>query len=1074
MKRRDSFWVLGEGIAAGVGHFHLSSEAQRFSFPALAAGQRDLPFHQPLLQPPGLGDIPGMVSLPVIAPDLHQTTVIEDLGCTPVYRNLSIPGMTVADALSLRSRSPIVHQADHKQTLANLIFGMKSIVGKARTAVEIIQEDEARTIVLVALGFAEVIQSAVDGLATPLPDVSRWADQYGQVVDAVLAANGTTVLATIPDPLDTAYFSSMSTAARILNTESAYLTSKYGLRADTFITLPGLIEIGCHFRARAPGSPLPANATLEAATASALAARVHEFNDAIRKVAAARGSKVLDLHAIYHRAATRGIGVAPHELHGHYLGRFFSLNGIFPGKTGQAHLANALLEVLDQADGGVTPPVDLEAVARVDESMSDRLLDAGRFTREFERPWSDADLPVSLRPGRKGDFARRVAAFMLWHPVARGLAKAARKFCKAVPAPPEREWPIQTIYPDTTQPEKKGKTPLFGVPSYGMPTSSQKTRLRLPEAMEQTLDLNPAESWFGDALRVVDAPDDTPYLKDVPAFGHSSNTYFGGLAMVDTTLRGRLHLKFFPPGPNGRARFELRQPGMLIGDDARLEAPQLFKLPMQLCRVMDVPDLVSWGEIDLDTGIAWHVHYSAIFYNTAVITLFGANPKLDVIPLMFPGPPNAGSTSATFSSRDDGLLDLTLDANMFIPLGTDLRGDPVRWPMPFTTPDGKTASILTRCASLHPNIRLTTRASDPVPSESSGQPSLDLKPNSVIELTALSRNTTFGDDFHLNMDALGGPMVGRAHLQGRMRLQLGPPVGQSDLLPISVRVLKPGGLFSTERAHMPFVPPGCSLGMPAPREQLKAPSGVVYDLRDISYVDDGYNLSLGCVNRHTGRVIGPLLHRGYVSQAMLQKLVDTELGTPADSFAYRGPARLERGRGGELVYRFKGDLYIPYPTGLLWPKPTELGGFPAKDGSFLVPFMRLRGATPLPCPEGLRGKADQVTTTIGEKISYRFDLPGDPERGEAIFEFHHHDQEASFHLVELVWIAYISAQEGSAGPDSVALTGLGTWSGDPDGKLHFLSAFMREADGESYFNILIDGGATSCAHLRPELEDSLP
>ncbi len=526
-------------------------------------------------------------------------------------------------------------------------------------------------------------------------------------------------------------------------------------------------------------------------------------------------------------------------------------------------------------------------------------------------------------------------------------------------------------------------------------------------------------------------------------------------------------------GSNGRARFELRQPGMLIGEDARLEAPQLFKLPMQLCRVMDVPDLVSWGEIDLDTGLGWNVHYNAIFYNTAVITLFGVNPKLDVIPLMFPGPPNAGSTSATFHPRDDGLLDFTLTANMFIPLGTDIRGDPVRWPMPFTTPDGKTASIFSRCASLHPNIRITTRASDPIPPGTSENGSLNLNPNSVMELTALTRNTTFGDDFNLNMDALGGPMYGRAHLQGRMRLQLGPPVGKSDLLPISVRVLRPGGLFSEERVHMRFVPPGCSRGMPAPREHLKAPSGVVYNIRDVAYVDDGYNISLGCVNRHTGRVMGPLLHRGYVSQEFLQKLVETELGTPADSFAYRGPARLARGRSGELVYRFSGDLYIPYPTGFLWPKPDEPGGFPAKDGSFLVPFMRLRGATPLPCPNGLRGEGKQVTTTINEKISYRFDLPGDPATGDPAFEFHHHDLEAGFHLVELVWIAYFNAQEEGTEPDCVALTGLGTWSADPEGKLHFLSAFMREAEGESYFNILVDGGATTCAHLRPRLEDSL-
>src|SRR5262249_48946754 len=68
--------VLGEGLAAGMGDFTLHGEAQFHSFPNQLARQMRIPFAQPFIEAPGLGDVPGFPRLPVCIPGSFQTTVL--------------------------------------------------------------------------------------------------------------------------------------------------------------------------------------------------------------------------------------------------------------------------------------------------------------------------------------------------------------------------------------------------------------------------------------------------------------------------------------------------------------------------------------------------------------------------------------------------------------------------------------------------------------------------------------------------------------------------------------------------------------------------------------------------------------------------------------------------------------------------------------------------------------------------------------------------------------------------------------------------------------------------------------
>ena len=53
------FIVVGEGLSAGMANYGLSSVVQQYSYPAQVAAQMKTAFVQPLIQPPGIGDVVG-------------------------------------------------------------------------------------------------------------------------------------------------------------------------------------------------------------------------------------------------------------------------------------------------------------------------------------------------------------------------------------------------------------------------------------------------------------------------------------------------------------------------------------------------------------------------------------------------------------------------------------------------------------------------------------------------------------------------------------------------------------------------------------------------------------------------------------------------------------------------------------------------------------------------------------------------------------------------------------------------------------------------------------------------------
>ncbi len=1062
-----TFVVLGEGLAAGVGHFSLTKDVQEWSFPALAAEKLGTELGQPLLEPPGVGNV-GFQQLPAVVPNLNQTSVLEgfpreaaDLG------NLAVPGFTVADALERRPRAPMVWTDDPKQTLANLILGDPGLTRAGGEVATMVEYAKARkpTLVLVALGYQEVLEPLVAGHvhAGEAADLSRFGEHYERLLGELSGRRTTVVVCTIPNPLDTAYFSDLETAAHILRTEVPFLKSQYGLSSGDLLDLEGLVEIGYEFTARQISGEAPEGSVISAAEAARITAGIAKLNAEITALAKKKKALVFDLHGYLRKVARDGAEVGDHKLTADFLGGFYLLNGVYPGRTGHALIANQLLGFLDHHAQESFADVDVAEVLAGDGNTLSKVADGPTFTDEYLEPRTEADLPP-LAPADP----------------------SALNFYPPFDPSKFNIFPIQTTFPDSPFDFGGIKAankcvPKVGIPAGGFSDPMLKVPLVLPEGLEQTLELSKAGSYYGDALRPVDMPDERPFIAGLPTFGGGGNTLFGGLAMVDSHLSGKLHVKFTEPDQHGVTKFEITHPGGLVGDDGVLAAPKFFKLPSQLNRVLDIPGLVSSGELDLNTGYVTNFRYNVIFLNTQITTLFGVNPGLPSGPLpqIFPGPPNSGSTWGRFEQRDDGNLDLTLAANVWLPLGKELGGEPVRFPLMFGNPKLQCASIVARGTTLHPHIHLTTKEPE---GRDLGDDAPQLPTNTVREYTTFVHNNNFGDVFGLNIDELEGEGTGRSHLMGRLRFQFGPRFGDS--VSIQVSFLPPGGLLSKDPKPLPYLPPGTSRGMVGFNEQLKFPSGVVYHQSKLSSSMDPNNLPLGAIDLKTGRVIGELLNRSFVVQQLFVNLTAIEPCTPGDSFNYQGPARFEAGPGGELVFSFNGEVFIPYPKGFKFPSPSSDGtpGFVVVKESRLDPFLRLQamhGGTPPGnvLTSGAGGGLIESTSSIGQKFSCSYNIPADPGRAdEASFEYTNHDEDGTFKMTRLSWLRATNSRDSTAksgAADTITFGGFGSWS--KDSELHQVSVHISTAAHEPYVGIQVDGGTTSNVNTKPEdLESTIP
>jgi hypothetical protein len=370
-----TFVALGDGLAAGAGDFGLSEELQRFSFPAQVAQRLATPFPQPEMEAPGIGPVIGFPDLPVRLPQPMQTTVLKEFPPKGLYANVSLPGLKLIDALTRRPASPLIHRSDGLQTAINLVLGVPGLLmpGNVQlpTAVEYALFRQP-TLMLIALGYFDVLDAALKGDPSWVPDDVSFRMNYESVLAPFGRSRGTIVVSTIPDPADTALFTPMAAASRVVKADAAALAMLCGLVESDNLTPQGLVEAGCRVITTRPGR-LPEGSVVPSSVIARISERTASLNAQIHALANEHGALVLDLHAVFAKMKREGITVGDRRLTADYLGGIYSLNGVYPGATGHGVIANELLQVLNNASGTSYLPIKLQSLAAADPTVQYRL-----------------------------------------------------------------------------------------------------------------------------------------------------------------------------------------------------------------------------------------------------------------------------------------------------------------------------------------------------------------------------------------------------------------------------------------------------------------------------------------------------------------------------------------------------------------------------------------------------------------------------------------------------------------------------------------------------------------------------
>lgn len=396
-----TFVIMGEGLAAGMGNFGLSSVLQSQDFAILMANQIGTGMEQPLIQPPGIGDVVGYPGQEVLVQRYPQGSVRQfyyptDLTKAPIQTpplfltNLSVPGLTLNDAVTMIPVSPVVQRANMKQTVFNLILGFPQLIlDNIPSWTQLQYAEEMRpTMALVELGYYEALTAAVAGDATLLPSPAAFGTTYGSVIAGLRNQQAQVIVTTIPNPLDTAYFNGVPASAAIVAVTPSVLSIGFNVGPLDYITRNGLQAIAntvmtLHATTFGQTFPLPAGSILPGATATALTNGINALNAQIVAAAKANGALVYDLNAFLHNIKVSGAKVGTTTVSGNYFGGFYSLDAIYPSATGHALIANDMLAFLNTNYHRNFPLVNVATVQAADPAGQYLIPPAGAvFTPE--------------------------------------------------------------------------------------------------------------------------------------------------------------------------------------------------------------------------------------------------------------------------------------------------------------------------------------------------------------------------------------------------------------------------------------------------------------------------------------------------------------------------------------------------------------------------------------------------------------------------------------------------------------------------------------------------------------------
>jgi len=356
--------VLGGGISAGFSGFRLTEAAQNQAWPVLAAKQMGTYISVPTLRESGpAGVVNSYRPLAGLLPRITQSG--ERALPFPFFSmNLSVPFLRLGDALRLRPQPQYDSiklitsiEGDALTSLVNAILGGPLLT--LPQPVLLTQAEYAETLnptlVFIQLGFEDVAEAAINNDATRITSTASFSADYTQLLARMWKTDATVVVMTVPDPTETAYFATIEEISLQYGVAGQDLRTRFGLAAGDLLTLGGMVEIADALRGRRRNTLSPGS-VLSAATAAGVRTAAGGYNTAIRNAVQGKKAEVFDLADFVHQVKLAGARSGSVTVTGAYGGGFYSEDGIYPSATGQALLANAVLQFLNGKYGGNFAP----------------------------------------------------------------------------------------------------------------------------------------------------------------------------------------------------------------------------------------------------------------------------------------------------------------------------------------------------------------------------------------------------------------------------------------------------------------------------------------------------------------------------------------------------------------------------------------------------------------------------------------------------------------------------------------------------------------------------------------------
>jgi hypothetical protein len=373
--------VVGDSLSAGVQNFSLLDSQQPNGYASVIARQAGVPLFLPLVPYPGAPNVLELVTLgppPVIqqAPG-HLPPIPRDNPFILPF-NLSVPGITVAQALSLRpTLTP--SSPDPVQGWATIVLGFPSLFLDLKpTQIELARFLHPTT-VIEWLGNNDALVPALLGQLAALTPMDAFAASYGQVLDDLAREPATLIVGNIPDVTEIPFFTSAQRIADRKRIPIEVITSMLGIGAGDYVRITAQTFVDGILTNRIPG-PLPANCpsplaaltsspvpcVLTAADAATIRSDIACYNDVIAAQAAKHHALLIDAHALVDQIYANGYPVNNQQLTTDFLGGLFSLDGIHPSNTGYGVIANYFIDAMNQSLGTSIPDADIAAIAAFD------------------------------------------------------------------------------------------------------------------------------------------------------------------------------------------------------------------------------------------------------------------------------------------------------------------------------------------------------------------------------------------------------------------------------------------------------------------------------------------------------------------------------------------------------------------------------------------------------------------------------------------------------------------------------------------------------------------------------------